>query len=85
MFFLCGSVIGKFFEFNMFIVIFGIYECYFEVDGKIYYYILDLKIGYLFDNDIVGVLIVFKKLIDGDGLFIVIFFKGVKGGMDYIE
>lgn len=39
----------------------------------------------MFDNDIVGVIIIIDKFIDGDGFLIVVFLMGVKKGLEYVE
>ncbi|SHI73534.1 FAD:protein FMN transferase [Lutispora thermophila] len=63
----------------------GIYERYFEVDGKRYHHILDPKTGYPADNGLAGVSIITDKSIDADGLSTSIFLLGVDKGLELIE
>ena len=46
----------------------GVYERYFEVDGKRYHHILDTATGYPYDNGLLGVSIITDESVDGDGL-----------------
>ena len=80
-----GSVLGAIKEEDKTVVTSGIYERYLEVDGKTYHHIFDSKTGYPYDNDIASATIITDKSIDGDGLTTVIFDKGVKAGLEYIE
>lgn len=80
-----GSVLGSIEETDKTIVTSGIYERYLEVDGKTYHHIFDSKTGYPYDNDIASATVITDKSIDGDGLTTVIFDKGVKAGLEYIE
>lgn len=80
-----GSVLGTIKESDKTIVTSGIYERYLEEDGKTYHHIFDSKTGYPYDNDIASATVITDKSIDGDGLTTVIFDKGVKKGLEYIE
>ena len=44
----------------------GVYERYFEVDGKRYHHILDTATGYPYDNGLLGVSIITDESVDGD-------------------
>ena len=46
----------------------GIYERYFQQDGKLYHHILNPETGYPYDNDLAEVTIITDKSVDGDGL-----------------
>ena len=46
----------------------GIYERYFEKDGKLYHHILDPATGYPYENGLVSVTVYLKESADGDGL-----------------
>lgn len=80
-----GSIIGSIKETNKTVVTSGIYERYLEVDGQKYHHIFDSKTGYPYDNDIASVSVITDRSIDGDGLTTVVFDKGVKEGLAYIE
>lgn len=80
-----GSVLGTIEESDKTIVTSGIYERYLEEDGETYHHIFDSKTGYPYDNDIASATVITDESIDGDGLTTVIFDKGVKEGLEYIE
>jgi thiamine biosynthesis lipoprotein len=80
-----GTILGSIKESNKTVVTSGIYERYLEVDGEKYHHIFDSKTGYPYDNDIASATVITEKSIDGDGLTTVIFDKGVKAGLEYIE
>lgn len=63
----------------------GIYERYFEQNGKRYHHIIEPKTGYPADNGLAGVSIIADNSIDGDGLSTSIFILGLDKGMELIE
>ena len=63
----------------------GIYERYFEKDGKIYHHILDTSTGYPIENNLYSVTIICDSSTDGDGLSTTCFALGLDAGMDLIE
>ena len=63
----------------------GIYERYFEKDGKIYHHILNPATGYPYDNHLVSVTIISDKSVDGDGLSTSCFALGLDKGMELIN
>lgn len=64
----------------------GIYERYFETEnGKLYHHIINPKTGYSYENDLLGVTVLSKKSVDGDGLSTTCFALGRKKGMAYIN
>lgn len=63
----------------------GIYERYFEKDGKLYHHILNPKTGYPYDNSLVSVTIVSDKSVDGDALSTTCFALGLDRGMELID
>lgn len=69
---------------NKFIVILGNYERYFIKEGKIYYYIIDFKIGYFCESEIISLIIILDYLIDGDGLFIGVYIMGFEKSVKLI-
>ncbi|MFB1051055.1 FAD:protein FMN transferase [Paraliobacillus sp. JSM ZJ581] len=80
-----GQIVGKIEANNQSIVTSGIYERYLEVDGQKYHHILNPIDGYPYENDIAGVTIISQKSMDGDALSTLIFSKGLKDGLAYIE
>lgn len=63
----------------------GIYERYFKLDDAIYHHILNPATGAPYENDLLGVTIICKNSVDGDGLSTVCFSLGLEGGMELIE
>ncbi|MBZ9687684.1 FAD:protein FMN transferase [Clostridium estertheticum] len=80
-----GDIIGMIEVENKSIVTSGIYERYFEKDGKKYHHILSTSTGYPCDNSIAGVSIVSTKSIDGDALSTSVFSLGLEDGMKFIN
>lgn len=62
----------------------GIYERYFEKDGKVYHHILDTATGYPVDNNLYSVTIITDVSMDADGLA-KIFCMGLDKGMDFVK
>lgn len=58
----------------------GIYERYFEQEGKKYHHILDIKTGYPVENDLLSVTIITGKSIEADGLSTSVFVLGSEKG-----
>lgn len=63
----------------------GVYERYFELNGKRYHHILNPKTGYPEENSILSVSIITENSIDADGLSTTIFLLGLEEGMQMIE
>lgn len=63
----------------------GIYERYFEKDGKLYHHILDPETGYPYDNSLLSVTIISDYSVDGDGLSTACFSLGLEKGMALID
>lgn len=63
----------------------GIYERYFEEDGKKYHHILSPETGFPYENEILGVSILSDLSIDGDSLSTTLFALGVEEGLKLIE
>lgn len=72
-------------EMNKTIVTSGIYERYLKVGKTVYSHLMDPKTGYPFQNNLMGVSIVTKNLVDGDALSTATFDKGLEKGYQYIE
>ena len=62
----------------------GVYERYFEVDGKIYHHILDPKTGYPLDNEILSVTVISDNSIDGDIYTTLLYGMGVEKALNYL-
>lgn len=63
----------------------GVYERCFTVDDTLYHHILDTATGYPYDNGLLGVTIITKASVDGDGLSTTCFSLGLEDGMALIE
>lgn len=63
----------------------GIYQRYFEKDGRIYHHILDPATGYPYENGLLSVTILCPASVDGDALSTTCFSLGLKEGMALVE
>ena len=63
----------------------GVYERYFQKDGRLYHHILDARTGYPVDNGLWQVSIRSEKSLEGDLLSTVCFLLGPEAGMAYVE
>ena len=63
----------------------GIYDRYFEKDGRIYHHILDVETGLPIENNIYSATIVSDSSVDGDALLTICFSLGIDKGMELIE
>lgn len=63
----------------------GIYERYFEKDGKIYHHLLDPHTGYPGSSGLYSVTILSENSVDGDALSTACFILGEEKGMELIE
>lgn len=80
-----NEYLGSVSETNKSIVTSGVYERYYEEDGKKYHHILDTETGYPVENNLMGVSIVSKNSIDGDALSTSVFAMGLEDGMKLIN
>ncbi len=80
-----GSYLGIIKASDISIVTSGIYERYFEADGKKYHHILNPKTGYPVENDIMGISVITGKSIDGDCLSTSLFMLGSVKAIDLVE
>ncbi|WP_033570661.1 FAD:protein FMN transferase [Dickeya undicola] len=80
-----GELIGVIHVANKSVVTSGIYERYFECDGRLYHHILDPKTGYPLDNELLSVTIISDASIDGDIYTTLIYGLGVEKGMAYLS
>ncbi len=70
---------------GMSIVTSGVYERYFEVDGKEYFHILDPRTGYPARNTLLSVTIVHSKSVVADALATAVFVMGLEEAHLFIE
>ncbi|MDO4793237.1 MAG: FAD:protein FMN transferase [Filifactor alocis] len=63
----------------------GIYQRYFEQEGKLYHHILSPKDGRPVDNELVSVTIITKSSMEADALSTTMFTLGLEKGLDYIN
>ena len=80
-----GEVVGVLEVTDKSVVTSGIYERFIEKDGVKYHHILNPKTGYPFETSIAGVSIISDKSIDADALSTLVFTKGVKEGLEFVE
>lgn len=66
---------------DMSVVVSGVYERHFIIDGKNYHHILNPATGYPYDNGLVSVAILSEDSVDGDGLSTTCFSLGLDGGL----
>ncbi|QIX94957.1 FAD:protein FMN transferase [Cedecea sp. FDAARGOS_727] len=70
---------------NKSVVTSGVYERYFELDGKRYHHILDPRTGYPLENELESVTIVSADSIDGDIWTTLIIGMGVEKGINMLK
>jgi len=63
----------------------GIYQRYFEENGKIYHHLLNTKTGYPEQNSLYSVTIISPSATAADALSTLCFLKGLKEGLAFIE
>lgn len=63
----------------------GIYERYFEQDGKRYHHILSSNTGYPVDNELASVTVITESSIDADALSTVLFASGTEDGIAFLK
>jgi len=60
----------------------GVYERYFEKDGKLYHHIFDTRTGFPVDNGLLSLTIVTDRSFDADGCTTMLFALGRRRGME---
>lgn len=70
---------------NESVVTSGVYERFFEKDGKRYHHILSTSDGYPIDNNLISTSIITKSSMDADALSTTTFALGLKEGLKLIE
>lgn len=63
----------------------GVYERFFELEGRLYHHILNPKTGYPFDNGLISVTIISDASMDGDALSTTAFALGLGEGLKLID
>lgn len=63
----------------------GVYERYFEIDGKMYHHIINPQTGYCYDNGLLSTTIISEASVDGDALSTVVFAMGLDDGIKLIN
>ena len=67
---------------NQSVVTSGVYEHFFEKNGRRYHHIMDTRTGYPVDNGLVSVTVVTGSSMDADGLALAIFCLGKEKGLE---
>lgn len=80
-----GSYVGVVKIKNKAAVTSGVYERFFEKDGKIYHHIMDTATGFPADNELSSVTIIAPKASGGDGMSSATFLQGLQKGLEFIE
>lgn len=80
-----GQHLGTLQVVNKTIVTSGIYERFFEADGKLYHHILNPYTGYPVDNDLLSVTIVTDTSMDADAMSTSVFSLGLQEGRRFVE
>jgi len=63
----------------------GIYERFFEQDGKRYHHIFDTRTGFPVENTLAGVTVITQDSVSGDALSTAVFALGLEKGMALVE
>jgi len=80
-----GEIVGSVDVTSKTVVTSGIYERYFEKDGKRYHHILNPFTGYPMDNNLASVTIITDISIDADAMTKNLFYLGVDKGLAYAK
>ena len=67
------------------VVVSGVYERHFIVDGKNYHHLLDPKTGWPYDNGLISTAIISESSADGDALSTACFALGLEKGMELAD
>lgn len=79
-----GALIGVIKVMNRSVVTSGVYERYFELDGRRYHHILDPHSGYPLDNELLSVTVISRESIDGDIWTTLLYGMGVENSLTYL-
>ncbi len=78
------ALIGVIEAINRSVVTSGVYERYFDLDGRCYHHILDPRSGYPLDNELLSVTVVSRESIDGDIYTTLLYGMGVEKSLIYL-
>ena len=67
------------------VVVSGVYERHFIVDGRNYHHLLDPKTGWPYDNGLISTAIISESSADGDALSTACFALGLEKGMELAD
>lgn len=70
---------------DMSVVTSGVYQRYFEHEGKTYHHILDPETGLSIDNGLLSVSIISEKSVDCDALSTTVFSMGLEEGLELVN
>ena len=80
-----GETIGYVSVNDSSVVTSGIYQRYFEKEGKLYHHILNTETGYPVENDLNSVTIISEDSTEGDALSTYVFTLGLDEGLSFVE
>lgn len=80
-----GDIVGEIQLSDGAVVTSGIYQRYFEREGKLYHHLLNPQTGRPIDNELVAVTVVSSDSAVADALATAIFVMGLEAGYDFIE
>ncbi|SLM61715.1 MULTISPECIES: FAD:protein FMN transferase [Dickeya] len=80
-----GELLGVIQVVDKSVVTSGIYERYFECDGRRYHHIFDPRTGYPLDNELLSVTIISDASIEGDIYTTLLYGMGVEKGLAYLS
>lgn len=80
-----GTAIGSVSIANRSVVTSGVYERYFEKNGKRYHHIFSPKTGYPVENGLLSVTILSDSSADGDALSTALFVMGKRSAIDFLK
>lgn len=78
------ALIGVINVINRSVVTSGVYERYFELDGRRYHHILDPRSGYPLDNELLSVTVISRDSIDGDIWTTLLYGMGLENSLIYL-
>lgn len=80
-----GDIVGEIQLSDGSVVTSGIYQRYFESEGKLYHHLLNPQTGLPIDNELMAVTVVSSDSVTADALATAIFAMGLEAGYDFIE